>query len=102
MQPQCWMRIILIWMLFKLIEITADARHSRKCRRAFTEFNSVEVRLLNTLLERVFWEAIARISNGNWRRWLLNAIEDKREGVGRATHLRGALLDAAMRGPFST
>ena len=35
-------------------------------------------------LERAFWEAIARISNGNWRRWVLNAIEDKREDVGRA------------------
>ena len=49
-------------------------------------------------LERVFWDAIDRISNGNWRRWVLNAIEDKREDVGRATHLRGVLLDAAMRG----
>lgn len=35
-------------------------------------------------LERVFWDAIDRISNGNWRRWVLNAIEDKREDVGRA------------------
>ena len=52
-------------------------------------------------LERVFWDAIDRISNGNWRRWVLNAIEDKREDVGRATHLRGVLLDAAMRGQFS-
>ena len=33
-------------------------------------------------LERVFWDAIDRISNG-------------------ATHLRGVLLDAAMRGQFS-
>tara|TARA_B110000046_G_scaffold175815_1_gene200806 strand:- start:378 stop:593 length:216 start_codon:yes stop_codon:yes gene_type:complete len=49
-------------------------------------------------LERVFWDAIDRISNGNWRRWVLNAIEDKREDVSRATHLRGVLLDAAMRG----
>ncbi len=55
----------------------------------------------NTLLERVFWDAIDRISNGNWKRWVLNAIEDKREDVGRATHLRGVLLDAAMRGQFS-
>ena len=52
-------------------------------------------------LERVFWDAIDRISNGNWRRWVLNAIEDKREDVGRATHLRGVMLDAAMRGHFS-
>ena len=52
-------------------------------------------------LERVFWDAIDRISNGNWRRWVLNAIEDKREDVGRATHLRGVLLEAAMRGQFS-
>jgi len=52
-------------------------------------------------LERVFWDAIDRISNGNWRRWVLNAIEDKREDVGRAAHLRGVLLDAAMRGQFS-
>ena len=49
-------------------------------------------------LERVFWEAIDRISEGNWRRWVLDVIEDKREDVGRATHLRGVLLDAAMRG----
>ena len=53
-------------------------------------------------LGRVFGDAIDRISNGNWRRWVLNAIEDKREDVGRATHLRGVLLDAAMRGRFST
>ena len=52
-------------------------------------------------LERVFWDAIDRISNGNWRRWVLNAIEDKRGDVGRATHLRGVLLEAAMRGQFS-
>ena len=43
-------------------------------------------------------QAYNRMSNGNWRRWILNAIEDKREDVGRATHLRGVLLDAAMRG----
>ena len=53
-------------------------------------------------LGRVFGDAIDRISNGNWRRWVLNAIEDKREDVGRATHLTGVLLDAAMRGQFST
>ena len=53
-------------------------------------------------LEKVFWEAIDRISAGNWREWVCNAIEDKREDVGRATHLRGVLLDAAMRGQFST
>ena len=52
-------------------------------------------------LERVFWDAIDRISNGNWRRWVLNAIKDKREDVGRATHLRVVLLDTAMRGQFS-
>ena len=51
-------------------------------------------------LERVFWEALDDISEGNWRRWVLNAIEDKREDVGRATHLRGVLLDAAMQGQF--
>jgi len=49
-------------------------------------------------LERVFWEAIDRISEGNWREWVRNAIESKREDVGRATHLRGVLLDVAMRG----
>ena len=52
-------------------------------------------------LERVFWEAIDLISAGNWRDWVLDAIEDKREDVGRATHLRGMVLDAAMRGQFS-
>ena len=52
-------------------------------------------------LERVFWDAIDCVSNGNWKQWVLNAIEDKREDVGRATHLRGVLLDAAMRGQFS-
>ena len=46
-------------------------------------------------------QAYDRISNLNWRRWVLNAIEDKREDVGRATHLRGVLLEAAMRGQFS-
>jgi hypothetical protein len=52
------------------------------------------------LLEQVFWDAIDRISNGNWRELVLNAIEDKREDVGRATYLRGVLPDAAMRGQF--
>ena len=52
-------------------------------------------------LERVFGDAIDRISNGNWRRWVLCAIEDKREDVGHATHLRGVLFDAAKRGQFS-
>ena len=52
-------------------------------------------------LERVFGDAIDRISNGNWRRWVLSAIEDKREDVGRATHIRGVLLNAAMRDQFS-
>jgi len=53
-------------------------------------------------LERVFWDAIDLISDGNWRRWVLNTIEDKREDVGRAAHLRGVLLDAAMRGQLQT
>ena len=61
----------------------------------------ISERKTSIALERVFWDAIDRISNGNWRRWVLNAIEDKREDVGRATHLRGVLLDAAMRGQFS-
>ena len=61
----------------------------------------VSDRKTSIALERVFWDAIDRISNGNWRRWVLCAIEDKRENVGRATHLRGVLLDAAMRGQFS-
>ena len=52
-------------------------------------------------LERVFWDAIDRISNGNWRRWVLNAIEDKRQDVERATYLRGVALDAAMLGQLS-
>ena len=30
-------------------------------------------------------QAYDRISNLNWRRWVLKAIEDKREDVGRAT-----------------
>jgi predicted DNA-binding ribbon-helix-helix protein len=34
-------------------------------------------------LGRVFGDAIDRISNGNWRRWVLHAIEDKRKDVGR-------------------
>ena len=49
-------------------------------------------------LERVFWEAIDSISKGDWKAWVLNAIEERREDVGRAAHLRGVLLDAAMRG----
>ena len=52
-------------------------------------------------LERRFWEAIDLISEGDWKAWVLNAIEEKREDVGRATHLRGMVLDAAMRGQFS-
>ena len=52
-------------------------------------------------LERRFWEAIDLISAGNWRDWVLDAIEDKRKDVGRAAHLRGMVLDAAMRGQFS-
>lgn len=52
-------------------------------------------------LEKVFWEAIDRISEGNWREWVRNAIESKREDVGRATHLRIVLLEAAMLGQFS-
>ena len=61
----------------------------------------ISYRKTSIALERVFWDAIDRISNGNWKRWVLNAIEDKREDVGRATHLRGVLLDAAMRGQFN-
>lgn len=52
-------------------------------------------------LGRVFGDAIDRISNGNWRRWILNAIKDKREDIGRETHLKGLLLDGAMRDEFS-
>jgi len=43
----------------------------------------------------------SQFSSGKRKLWVLNAIEDKREDVGRATHLRGVLLDAAMRGQFS-
>ena len=52
-------------------------------------------------LERVFWDVIDRICHGDWRRWVLNAIEDKRQDVERATHLRGVALDAAMLGQLS-
>ena len=52
-------------------------------------------------LGRVFGDAIDRISNGNWRRWILNAIKDKREDIERETHLKGLLLDGAMRDEFS-
>jgi len=52
-------------------------------------------------LEKFFWEAIDGISKGNWREWVCNAIESKREDVGRAMHLSGVVLDAAMRGQFS-
>ena len=45
-------------------------------------------------------QAYNRMSNGNWRRWVLNIIDNKQEDVVRATHLRGVLLDAAMRGQF--
>ena len=40
----------------------------------------------------------SQFSSGKRRLWVLDAIEDKREDVGRATHLRGVLLDAATRG----
>ena len=49
-------------------------------------------------LERGFWEAIDLISEGNWRDWVLDAIEDKREDVGRAAYLRTLLFNAAMQG----
>jgi predicted DNA-binding ribbon-helix-helix protein len=28
-------------------------------------------------LERVFWESIDRISNGHWKNWVLEALENK-------------------------
>ena len=44
-------------------------------------------------LERVFWDAIDRISNGNWRRWVLNAIEDKREAEALNIRIKRLLDD---------
>jgi hypothetical protein len=52
-------------------------------------------------LARVFWDAIDRISKGDWKKVVCNAIQDKRKEVGRAMHLRGVVLDAAMRGQIS-
>ena len=49
-------------------------------------------------LERVFWEVIDEISDGNWQSWLLLALQEKREGVGRATYLRSTLLNVARSG----
>ena len=46
-------------------------------------------------------QAYNRMSNGNWRRWVLNIIENKQEDVVRATHLRGVLLDALIRVQFN-
>lgn len=43
-------------------------------------------------LERVFWEAIDRISEGNWKEWVMSALESKRQDVGRASYLRMLLL----------
>ena len=43
-------------------------------------------------LERVFWEAIDRISEGNWREWVITVLESKRPEIGRASHLRTQLL----------
>ena len=50
------------------------------------------------LLERVFWDAIDDISGGNWEGWIMNALANKRGGVGRATYLRTLLfVEANLR-----
>ena len=61
----------------------------------------ISERKTSIALERVFWDAIDRISNGNWRRWAVNAISSKRDNAGRATHIRGVLIGAALRVQFS-
>lgn len=43
-------------------------------------------------LERVFWEAIDCISEGNWREWVITVLESKRPEIGRASYLRTQLL----------
>ena len=94
------MRIILIRVLFNLIEITEDVRDSRTCRREITDFFQLKVDF-KFAIRADLRQVINRICNGNWRKWVCNAIEDKRKEVGRAMHLRGVLLDAATRGQFS-
>lgn len=48
-------------------------------------------------LERVFWEAIDSISEGDWKVWVLNALVNKRGEIGRAAYLRTILFIDASR-----
>ena len=43
-------------------------------------------------LERIFWDAIDRISEGDWKDWVTSALESKRSDIGRASYLRTQLL----------
>ena len=43
-------------------------------------------------LERVFWDAIHRITEGDWKDWVTSALESKWPDIGRASYLRTLLL----------
>lgn len=49
-------------------------------------------------LERVFWDSIDKISNGHWKQWVLEALEDKPADLGRGTYLRTLVHKAALSG----
>ena len=49
-------------------------------------------------LERTFWNSIDRLSNGDWRKWVLEALKDKPEDLGRGTYLRTLVHKAAISG----
>ena len=49
-------------------------------------------------LERIFWESIDRLSNGEWKQWVLAALERKPQDLTRGTYLRTLVHKAAVSG----
>jgi hypothetical protein len=49
-------------------------------------------------LERIFWESIDLLSDGDWRQWVKEMLAKKPADVGRGTYLRQVVHKAAMQG----
>ena len=52
-------------------------------------------------LERTFWESIDRLSNGEWKQWVLEALKKKPEDLTRGTYLRTLVHKAAISGQLN-
>ena len=52
-------------------------------------------------LERIFWQSIDDLSEGNWQKWVKEILKKKPDNLGRTTYLRTIVHKAALSGKIN-